>query len=61
MQAALGFEPSNFGSVVNCATPNGRGSAVNTTLDGSTYPGEKLVPSSLKMMLRNETTYTWDW
>jgi hypothetical protein len=26
---------------------NGRGSAVNTPLDGSTYPGKKLVPSSL--------------
>jgi hypothetical protein len=24
----------------------GRGSAINTTLDGSTYPGQKLVPSS---------------
>jgi hypothetical protein len=26
---------------------NGRGSAVNIALDGSTYPGQKLVPSSL--------------
>jgi hypothetical protein len=44
---------------------NGRRSAVNTTLDGSTYTGLKLAPSSLckkkKLLLRNEATYTWDW
>jgi hypothetical protein len=39
---------------------NGRESTVNRLLDGSIYPGEKLVPFSLNFlrMLRNSTTYT---
>ncbi len=31
---------------------NGRESAINRGLDGSTYPGEKLVPSSLFKEIR---------
>ncbi len=31
---------------------NGRESTVNRVLDGSIYPGEKLVPSSLKVFVR---------
>jgi hypothetical protein len=41
----------------------GRESAVNTTQDGRTYPGKKLVPSSLCkiiFLLRKATTYTFN-
>jgi len=31
--------------------PNGRESTVNRALDGSIYPGQKLAPSSKKMIL----------
>jgi hypothetical protein len=43
---------------------NGRGSAVNWVLDGSTYLGQKLVPSSLCqkiLLVKKATAYTWDW
>ncbi len=46
------------------AVGNGRESAVNRSLDGSTYPGEKLVPSSHcknNKLLRKTATYTFYW
>jgi hypothetical protein len=39
----------------------GRGSVVNRMLDGSTYPSQKLMPSSFckkLLVVRNATTYT---
>ncbi len=38
-------------------------SAVNRVLDGNTYLGKKLAPSSLckKIVVKKPTAYTWDW
>jgi hypothetical protein len=43
---------------------NGRESAVNRALDGSTYLDLKPLPFSLckkNLLLRNAPTYSWDW
>ncbi len=44
---------------------NGRESALYRALDGSTYPGQKLVSSCHRkkniLLLRNATPYTCDW
>ncbi len=41
---------------------SGRESVMNRVLEDSTYPGKKLVPSYFcKKIVKNATTYTWDW
>jgi len=50
--------------LIYCLNINERESAVNRSIDGSTYPSKEQVPSSVcknTQLLRNAITYTWDW